>query len=444
MVEALVLGESLYGVAIWRVPADVTVQVARATAKEGRYPVSQPSAPTSTPSLGMVTGWRRPKMLGERMNAFMGSRGIVLKREFVRSVEFLSVSFVSAASNLLYVAVLTHFSALPFWLVSLTSTEFSMVVNFTLNDRFTFRNLESNRVWFVRLARFQVAALGGNLLTAILSTALHDGLSLSPIYAQGVAITLTFFLNFLAHRFWTFKGRPVPERAAGALSEAVSDVGNELGALLPTPGAGVSAIAPVCDESATMRSLLMRLHQAMTSADLTYEVLIVDDFSEDDTAKVAAGAIEEYDLPGKVLVKLGKVGKSFSLEQGFAQAQYPILAMIDGDLELPPEALPAMVGQLAQYDVVVGRRLSYGKDNFLRAQLTRVFNCWVFSDSSWVLPARCRLASRCSGSVCMSQWICTRAPGDSTWSWSPRRLPVDSALASMKFCSRNAGLDRAR
>jgi putative flippase GtrA/glycosyltransferase involved in cell wall biosynthesis len=313
-------------------------------------------------------------MLGGRANSFMLSRGSIVKREFVRSIEFLSVSCVSAASNLLYVAVFTHLSTLPFWLVSLTSTEFSMVVNFILNDRITFRNLESNRAWFARLARFQLAALGGNLLTAILSTALHDGLFLSPIYAQGIAIVLTFFVNFFVHRFWTFQSRPVPERAAGALPEAVNHVGNEPGAIVPTPGTGVSVVVPVRNENATMRPLLTRLHQAMTSAGLLYEVLIVDDYSEDGTAKVAAGAIEEYGLPGKVLAKLGGVGKSFSLEQGFAQAQYPILAMIDGDLELPPEALPAMVAELAHYDVVVGRRLSYGKSNFLRAQYSRVFN----------------------------------------------------------------------
>jgi putative flippase GtrA/glycosyltransferase involved in cell wall biosynthesis len=308
------------------------------------------------------------------MNAYMRSRSDVVKREFVRSVQFLSVSFASAASNLLYVAVLTGISTLPFWLVSLTSTEFSMIVNFVLNDRITFRNLESNRVWYVRLARFQIAALGGNLLTAILSTALHNGLSLSALYAQAVAIVITFFVNFLVHRFWTFKGRSTPLRATDASCAVAGADASEASTLLPAPIAGVSVVVPVRNESATMHPLLMRLHQAMTGADLLYEVLIVDDYSEDGTGNVALATIEENHLPGTVLDKRGKVGKALCLAQGFAKAQYPVLAMIDGDLELPPEALPPMVRELARYDVVVGRRLGYGKGNFLRDQFSRVFN----------------------------------------------------------------------
>ncbi|MGO8946418.1 MAG: glycosyltransferase [Ktedonobacterales bacterium] len=300
-----------------------------------------------------------------------------IKQEFVRSLQFLSVSFVSAVSNLLYIVALTHVSTLPFWFVSLTSTEFSMVVNFILNDRITFRNLESNRVWYVRLGRFQVAAIGGNLLTVIVSTFMHGALSLSPVYSQAIAIMLTFFVNFFVHRFWTFKGKSVTQ---GFPATSLVTEGSEL---LTEPRSrrtrvsGVSIIVPVRNEGSTMRPLLMRLHQAMSSAGLPYEVLIVDDRSEDGTAKVAAAVIEEQHLPARVLIKQGKLGKSFSLMQGFAEAHYPVLAMIDGDLELPPEALPAMVKELARYDVVVGKRVGYSKNNSLRSQLSSIFNGFI-------------------------------------------------------------------
>jgi hypothetical protein len=183
-------------------------------------------------------------------------------------------------------------------------------------------------------------------------------------------------VNFLVHRFWTFKkSGSAPGSAAEPLTPAVSD--EEAGAphsVTLAPRDGLSVIVPVRNEGTTICPLLMRLHQAMIRADLAYEVLVVDDHSEDGTAKVAATTLHEHHLPGRVLMKSGKVGKSFSLMQGFAMAQYPILAMIDGDLELPPEALPAMVRQLARYDIVVGRRLGYGKNNFLRGQFSRMFN----------------------------------------------------------------------
>src|SRR5690349_13161736 len=126
---------------------------------------------------------RAPMLSGMRNLSKQG-----INRELVRSGQFLLVSLASATSNLLYIAALSHLTALPFWLISLTSTEFSMLVNFALNDRFTFRNLGSNRVWYVRLGRFQVAAIGGNLLTAAIATLLHADVGLTPVVAQTIAI----------------------------------------------------------------------------------------------------------------------------------------------------------------------------------------------------------------------------------------------------------------
>lgn len=300
------------------------------------------------------------------------SGGRRINQEVVRSLQFLSVSFASAFSNLLYIAVLSHLTTLPFWLISLSSTEFSMVVNFVLNDRITFRDLDSNRAWYVRLARFQVAALGGNLLTAGISTFMHEVVSLTAIYAQVVAILLTFFFNFLVHRFWTFRGNAAP--SGGAQGAALSGAGGAVGELLRPRITGVSVIIPVRNERATMQPLLLRLHRAMTSQGLPYEALIIDDRSPDGTASVAAAVIEQYHLPGRVQVKRGKPGKSYSLMEGFDQARYPVLAMIDGDLELPPEAIPEMVKKLSRYDVVVGKRLNYSKNNSLRGQLSAAYN----------------------------------------------------------------------
>jgi putative flippase GtrA len=299
-----------------------------------------------------------------------------MNKEFVRSLQFLMVSFASAFSNLLYIAALSHLTSLPFWFISLTSTEFSMVVNFVLNDRITFRNLDSNRMWYIRLARFQVAAIGGNLLTAGISTFFYNVVALSPVAAQAIAIMLTFFVNFFVHRFWTFKGK---DGKTPASDEQRHDSASDLsGAALPyrlrAEVSGVSVVIPVRNESATMRQLLLRLHDAMTSLGIPYEALIIDDHSTDDTVKAAIDVIQEAQLPASVLSKKGKPGKSFSLMEGFDAVRYPVLAMIDGDLELPPESLPGMVRQLARYDVVIGRRLNYDKNNSFRAQLSAAFN----------------------------------------------------------------------
>ena len=292
-----------------------------------------------------------------------------VSREVVRSLQFLSVSLVSALSNVLYIAVCMRATTLPFWSVSLSSTEFSMVINFILNDRITFRALASNRSWGMRLARFQFAALGGNLLTAALSTFLHDGASLSPVYSQAGAIMFTFVVNFFVHRFWTFNRNSTVLETSSATQQfnTIADSRN-------TWMSGMSVIIPVRNERETIPALLERLHSAMVAVALPYEVLIVDDYSSDDTAHVADKVIEERQLPARVLSKRGQIGKSFSLMEGFAEARYSVLAMIDGDLELPPEVLPEMARQLVHYDVVVGRRIAYSRNNTIRGQMSSAFN----------------------------------------------------------------------
>lgn len=301
-------------------------------------------------------------------------------REVVRSLQFLSVGIVSALSNVLYIAIITRTTTLPFWFVSLSSTEFSMVINFILNDRITFRTLGSDHSWGMRLARFQLAALGGNLLTAALSTLLHDVATLPPVYAQVCAIMFTFIVNFFVHRFWTFKRSSTileTPRAAQHLNTTANSCNSDSGDDAHAPYtwmSGMSVIIPVRNEHETIPLLLERLHGAMVAIALPYEALIVDDYSSDDTAHVAETVIEERQLPARVLSKRGPIGKSFSLMEGFSEARYSVLAMIDGDLELPPEVLPEMAMQLIRYDVVVGRRTAYSRNNTVRGQMSSAFN----------------------------------------------------------------------
>ena len=60
--------------------------------------------------------------------------------------------------------------------------------------------------------------------------------------------------------------------------------------------------------------------------------------------------------------------------EGFEAARFDVLAMIDGDLQYPPETLPIMVRQLAHADIIIAdRRTSYGNANRLRGGLSHIF-----------------------------------------------------------------------
>src|SRR6185437_14555248 len=137
----------------------------------------------------------------------------------------------------------------------------------------------------------------------------------------------------------------------------------------------ISIIIPTLNESDSIGPLLRRINRAMHRDGSTYEVIIVDDHSTDDTISAAQTLAARLELPVLTLLKQGKPGKSYSLLEGFAAAQADILGMIDGDLQYPPEKLPEMLAQLREADIVVGdRRATYMGASRLRGALSRTFS----------------------------------------------------------------------
>jgi cellulose synthase/poly-beta-1,6-N-acetylglucosamine synthase-like glycosyltransferase len=140
----------------------------------------------------------------------------------------------------------------------------------------------------------------------------------------------------------------------------------------------MSVIIPTLNEATNIAELLSRLGQTLTQASIPCEIIIVDDHSTDNTVSIVETIAQEQTLPIRILTKQGHPGKSFSLTEGFAAAQFNLLAMIDGDLQYPPETLPTMAQQLAHADIVIAdRRASYGDADRFRGGLSRIFTSVV-------------------------------------------------------------------
>src|SRR5690606_13970448 len=69
-------------------------------------------------------------------------------------------------------------------------------------------------------------------------------------------------------------------------------------------------------------------------------------------------------FPVRYLLKQGQRGKAFSVMEGAAVATAPYVAMIDGDLQYPPEVLPDMFRLTQQYGMVVARRHDFHENKF--------------------------------------------------------------------------------
>ena len=116
----------------------------------------------------------------------------------------------------------------------------------------------------------------------------------------------------------------------------------------------ISIVIPTCNERKNVNDLSHRLVDSLEQAGLQYELLFVDDHSNDGTPEYLNSLANQF--PIKVLSKQGKKGKAFSLLEGFQKADGDVIAMIDADQQYPPESIPEMVKKLEEFDIVVANR----------------------------------------------------------------------------------------
>jgi cellulose synthase/poly-beta-1,6-N-acetylglucosamine synthase-like glycosyltransferase/glycosyltransferase involved in cell wall biosynthesis len=133
----------------------------------------------------------------------------------------------------------------------------------------------------------------------------------------------------------------------------------------------VDIIVPVLNEGENVKSLILRLSKSLAKLSGGYGIIIVDDHSTDNTAKTVKSLSRKY--PVTYLLKKGKPGKAFSILEGVGASSAEYVAMIDGDLQYPPEAIPQMLIKAEKEDlgIVIGHRAVH-KEGFLRNLVSRV------------------------------------------------------------------------
>lgn len=138
----------------------------------------------------------------------------------------------------------------------------------------------------------------------------------------------------------------------------------------------ISVLVPTLNEEGNVADLVRRLDVSFRAADIEYEVIFIDDHSTDGTRAEVEKLSHSY--PVSFHLKKGKRGKAHSILEGFDFVRFETIAMIDADLQYPPEALPEMCAQLHRgLDIVVANRVER-ETSLARRILSRGF-ALVFS-----------------------------------------------------------------
>lgn len=123
------------------------------------------------------------------------------------------------------------------------------------------------------------------------------------------------------------------------------------------------------------RENLPRKVPRVLDQDPRLEILVVDDASPDGTGELA-DAMAEADPRIHVLHREGKGGLGAAYLAGFAWAlerDFELLFEMDADISHPPEALPRLIEEAEDHDVVIGSRYVDGTVNVVNWPMTRLF-----------------------------------------------------------------------
>jgi len=135
----------------------------------------------------------------------------------------------------------------------------------------------------------------------------------------------------------------------------------------------VSVIIPVFNEASSLPELIARTDSTLESNGKSYEILVIDDGSRDETAEVVRELAADH--PHLKCIRFRRnYGKAAALSEGFTRALGDFILTIDGDLQDSPEEIPRLIDALSgETDVVCGWK-HRRQDKLTRVISSRLFN----------------------------------------------------------------------
>jgi len=140
----------------------------------------------------------------------------------------------------------------------------------------------------------------------------------------------------------------------------------------------LSVVIPIYNEAENVEALCKEFIETLDAWGRSYEVLLVDDGSTDDSFARLARLQAQYPQL-RVIQFRRNFGQTAAFAAGFAHARGRMIATADGDMQNDPRDLPAMVARLEGqapgdpivYDIVCGWRKDR-KDTFINRRLPSV------------------------------------------------------------------------
>lgn len=118
----------------------------------------------------------------------------------------------------------------------------------------------------------------------------------------------------------------------------------------------ISVVVPVYNEEESLPHLIPWIEKVMATHQYSYEIILIDDGSKDDSWKVINDIHSTYGNKVRGIKFRRNYGKSAALDVGFQEAKGEVVFTMDADLQDSPDELPDMYKMIINdgYDLVSG------------------------------------------------------------------------------------------
>jgi len=122
----------------------------------------------------------------------------------------------------------------------------------------------------------------------------------------------------------------------------------------------ISIVVPTYREAANLPLVAKAVDDAFAARTDDYELLFVDDDSQDGSEEICKELSERF--PARIIVRRGERGLATAVIHGIEASSGDIVVVMDADLSHPPSAIPTMLDRLqnGESDFVLGSRYIEG------------------------------------------------------------------------------------
>jgi glycosyltransferase involved in cell wall biosynthesis len=148
----------------------------------------------------------------------------------------------------------------------------------------------------------------------------------------------------------------------------------------------ISVVIPLFNEAESLPELMEWIHRIMNTHNYSYEVVMVDDGSDDNSWETISNLRVHY--PGLKGIKFQRnYGKSAALNEGFKMAQGEVVITMDADLQDSPDEIPELYEMITQqgFHLVSGWKKKRYDNTFTKNIPSKIYNAVARKSSGIML-----------------------------------------------------------